>query len=107
MIALSLLGAPSFPETSGMSVARTSASNPRSSIICRTVSGDSIRELCWTTALSMTKLTETSPAPAMFLKALSTADVHAPQVMPPTRSVVVVMCVAEGITRLTVARSQE
>jgi hypothetical protein len=40
----------------------------------------------------MTKLTDTSPAPATPLKALSTADVHAPHVIPSTLRVVVAMC---------------
>jgi hypothetical protein len=39
----------------------------------------------------MTRLTETLPAPSTPLKALSTADVHAPHVMPSTLSVVVAM----------------
>jgi hypothetical protein len=41
----------------------------------------------------MTKLTDTEPTPSKFCRPDSTADVHAPHVMPSTLSVVVVMCV--------------
>ncbi|CAG8958351.1 hypothetical protein HYFRA_00011028 [Hymenoscyphus fraxineus] len=49
------------------------------------------------TALSITKLTDTFPTPSTPLNPASTAEVHAPQVMPPTLSVVVAMCAGELI----------
>jgi len=41
----------------------------------------------------MTKLTDTFPIPSTPLNPASTADVHAPHVIPPTFNVVVAMCV--------------
>lgn len=51
----------------------------------------------------MTKLTDTDPAPSTPLKAPSTAEVHAPQVMPSTLRVVVAICAA--LFRLPDSRS--
>ena len=80
-----------FP-AAGRSVERTSASKPRSSIMSFIASGDNFPGSCWITALDMTRLTDTLPAPSTLLNALSTADVHAPHVIPSTRNVVVAMC---------------
>ena len=44
------------------------------------------------TALPIIKLTETPPAPSTHLKAFSTAEVHAPHVIPSTLTVVVAIC---------------
>src|ERR1700742_2869047 len=72
-----------------MSVDNTSASKPRSSMISAIFSGDNFLGSWCTTALPIIKLTETAPAPSTSLKPDSTADVHAPQVIPSTFRVVV------------------
>ena len=66
-----------------------SASNPVSSIISATCSGVKICASCSTTALSESSEMLKDFTPATFLKAPSTAEVQAPQVMPPTLIVVV------------------
>ncbi|KAL4881579.1 hypothetical protein BJY04DRAFT_188379 [Aspergillus karnatakaensis] len=75
-----------------LSVESTAASKPQSSIISATFSAARIVGSWWTTALPIIKLTETSPAPSTPLKAPSTAEVHAPHVIPSTLTVVVAIC---------------
>ena len=79
------------PAYGGASVLKISASKPLSSIASRTASGVTLVGAWRTTARSMTRLTLTLPTPSVSLKAASTEEVHAPQVIPSTFNVVVAM----------------
>ena len=72
-------------------VSMTSASKPVSSMVSASFSGDITAGSCSITALSESSDMLHPPTPGTPLNAPSTADVHAPHVMPPTCNVVVTL----------------
>src|SRR5579871_3787342 len=74
------------------------ASKPVSSMISAIREGESRFESCSITARSDRRDMLNDLIPATFLKAPSTADVHAPQVMPPTDTVVTDVPVSRKLT---------